>query len=228
MTGTRSIEGMPIGFHHSILNSINDPFNIIDRKFRIRWANQARARFHQRDLKEMIGQPCYRMFQRRDEPCTECPVRVVFETGRPCVMERSVVLPGGSVRWGEVRCYPVVDGKGSVEYVIQIMIDITKRKSGTTRQRRYVDSLESTIREFSDRQVRKLMEYEDADVRVKLTARETEILGLMANGFSNVEIAEVLAISPHTVKTHVTSVFDKLGVKDRTQAAVWAVRRKLL
>lgn len=228
MPKTHLIAKMPIGFHHTILNSIKDPFNIIDRKFRILWANQARARFHQRELKEMIGRPCYRMFQRRNEPCADCPARVVFETGRPCVMERSAVLPDGSVKWGDVRCYPVVGERGNVAYVIQIMIDITERKSGTARQQRYVDSLESNIRELSGAQVRKLVEYEDANVRVKLTGRETEILGLMTSGFSNIEIGEVLDISPHTVKTHVTNVFEKLGVKDRTQAAVWAVRRKLL
>lgn len=228
MSEIHRADEIPVGFHHVILNSIKDPFNILDREYRILWANQARARFHHRDLREMIGEPCYRMFQRRNEPCADCPVKVVFETGNPSVMERSVVLPDGSTRWGDVRCYPVPGSKGDVAYVIQIMIDITKRKSGNTRQQRYIDSLESTIRDISGRQVRKLMKYDDRKAEVRLTERETEILGLMANGFSNVEIGEVLAISPHTVKTHLSKVFEKLGVKDRTQAAVWAVRRKLL
>ncbi|MGE5844086.1 MAG: LuxR C-terminal-related transcriptional regulator [Syntrophaceae bacterium] len=228
MPETHRIDEIPVGFYFTILNSIKDPFNIVDREFRILWANKARARFHHRDLAEMIGQPCYKMFQRRNEPCAECPVRAVFDTGRPSVMERSVVLPDGSTRWGDVRCYPVLGSKGDVAYVIQLMIDITKRKSSNTRQRRYIDSLESTIREISGRQVRSLMKYDDRKAEVRLTDRETEILGLMANGFSNVEIGEVLAISPHTVKTHLSNVFEKLGVKDRTQAAVWAVRRKLL
>jgi PAS domain S-box-containing protein len=228
MTESHSIHVMPIGFTHTILNSIKDPFNIIDRKLRILWANQARARFHQRDLKEMIGEPCYKMFQRRNEPCSDCPVKVVFETGKPFVVERSVVLPDGSTKWGNVRCYPVFGGKGNVEYVIQIMIDITKRKSGTTRQQRYVDTLEATVREIGGKQVQKLVDYENKNTAVHLTGREKEILRLVASGFSNVEIGEVLAISPHTVKTHITNVYEKLGVKDRAQAAVWAVRSKLL
>jgi len=227
MPETNPIDEMPIGFYHTILNSIKDPFNIVDRMYRILWANQARARFHQRSLEEMIGETCYKMFQRRTEPCVECPVKVVFETGKPCVMERSVVLPDGSTKWGDVRCYPAFDKKGNIAYVIQIMIDITKRKSNITRRQRYIDSLESTIREISGKRVPMLMEFGDKKTDANLTDREKEILGLVANGFSNMEIGEVLAISPHTVKTHVTNVFEKLGVKDRTQAAVWAVRHKV-
>lgn len=55
-----------------------------------------------------------------------------------------------------------------------------------------------------------------------LTERELEVLRLLANGMSNPEIAKALAISQHTVKSHVTHIYDKLGVNDRAQAAVWA------
>jgi len=57
-----------------------------------------------------------------------------------------------------------------------------------------------------------------------LTGREREVLALIAEGRSNREIARLLGVSEKTVKAHVSSVLAKLGVQDRTQAAVYAVR----
>jgi DNA-binding NarL/FixJ family response regulator len=61
-----------------------------------------------------------------------------------------------------------------------------------------------------------------------LTKREREILALVAEGLSNREIAERLVLSPETVKSHVAAVLEKLGVSDRTQAAIYAVRNGLV
>ena len=57
-----------------------------------------------------------------------------------------------------------------------------------------------------------------------LTAREADILRALAEGLSNAEIASRVWLSPETVKTHVKAVLGKLGVRDRTQAVVWAYR----
>lgn len=57
-----------------------------------------------------------------------------------------------------------------------------------------------------------------------LTEREREVLGLIADGRSNREIARALVLSEKTVKTHVSNILMKLDVSDRTQAALWAVR----
>jgi DNA-binding NarL/FixJ family response regulator len=61
-----------------------------------------------------------------------------------------------------------------------------------------------------------------------LTAREIEVLQLMAFGKRNAEIAKVLFVSEGTVKTHVHAILQKLGVEDRTQAVVLAIRQKIV
>ena len=64
----------------------------------------------------------------------------------------------------------------------------------------------------------------DSTFAAELSERELEVLQLIANGFSNAEIAQKLHLSDGTVRNYVSAVFAKLGVSDRTQAAVLALR----
>jgi len=61
-----------------------------------------------------------------------------------------------------------------------------------------------------------------------LTKREIEVLKLLAEGLFNKEIAYMLAISEKTVKNHVSNIFKKINVSDRTQAAVYAIRNNFV
>ena len=72
------------------------------------------------------------------------------------------------------------------------------------------------------RAARQLLGARAAAPRVQLTARETEVLGLVRDGLANKQIARRLGISERTVKAHLTSAFSRIGVADRTQAALWA------
>jgi DNA-binding NarL/FixJ family response regulator len=61
-----------------------------------------------------------------------------------------------------------------------------------------------------------------------LTAREKEILKLIADGLSNKDISEKLVLSLYTVKNHVSNIIQKLAVDDRTQAAIIALKENLI
>jgi two-component system response regulator DegU len=79
------------------------------------------------------------------------------------------------------------------------------------------------VREFN----RITMHDKDKQAENKLTAREIEVLDLIAEGMINKEIAKQLYISEKTVKNHVSNIFKKLNVSDRTQAAIYAFKHNL-
>lgn len=74
---------------------------------------------------------------------------------------------------------------------------------------------------------RALLGNRSGSINVQLTARETEVLSLVRQGLANKQIARRLEISERTVKAHLTSAFGRIGVSDRTQAALWAERHGL-
>jgi DNA-binding NarL/FixJ family response regulator len=67
----------------------------------------------------------------------------------------------------------------------------------------------------------------DDETGAQLSKREIEILRLMAEGKQNKEIAQVLCISPQTVKNHISNILTKLQIENRIQAAVYAVRHRI-
>jgi len=77
------------------------------------------------------------------------------------------------------------------------------------------------------RAARALLGVRAGTTQVQLTARESEVLKLVKDGLANKQIARRLDISERTVKAHLTSAFSRIGVADRTQAALWAQRNGL-
>jgi NarL family two-component system response regulator LiaR len=67
-----------------------------------------------------------------------------------------------------------------------------------------------------------------AHTQFDLSERELEVLKLMTEGLSNAEMSDKLCISPNTVKTHIKNIFQKLGVDDRTAAALKALKARII
>ena len=80
---------------------------------------------------------------------------------------------------------------------------------------------------LSPKAARAVLAARDEKAAVDLSRRELEVLELVAQGLPNKEIARRLGISEKTVKAHLTSVFQAIGVSDRMQAALWAQDRGL-
>jgi DNA-binding NarL/FixJ family response regulator len=75
--------------------------------------------------------------------------------------------------------------------------------------------------------IRRLPGIGEAAGRAPLSQREREIVALVAQGYKNKEIAEKMFISEQTVKNHLHNIFDKLGVSDRLELALYAIHKGL-
>ena len=115
---------------------------------------------------------------------------------------------------------------GAVDYVLKgsprsvLVTAITRAASGEAPSE---DSVMSRIKAAMSKRKER-----DKDDGVPLTNRELQVLRHVALGLSNREIGRSLEISIETVKEHVQNILRKIDASDRTQAAVWAVRRKIV
>lgn len=218
-----SVSMIPSLLSHLVLHGVKDRVVFIDPGYRVLWANTPCAG------PGAAGAFCYEVFRGKSEPCSMCPVARLFSSGRSTVAEKWMPQPNGPGQWFEVRTYPVSDKSGKIVCAFAICFDITHRRHSHERREQYIETLERMVKQVERKSPQTdLQPDESAELRQPLTRREMEVLRLMTEGFTNSEIAQRLSVSAHTVKSHVTHIFSKLDVGDRTQAAVQAVRLKLI
>jgi DNA-binding NarL/FixJ family response regulator len=102
--------------------------------------------------------------------------------------------------------------------------DIINAIKGTFESKTFIDPKVAgkVLKQAADRQI-----HIPSEITSKITKRELDVLRLIAKGFSNTEIARKLHLSEGTIRNHVSAIFTKLQVNDRTQAAILAIHHGL-
>ena len=221
---------MLVQFCQNFLRDIIDPFSVIDREFRILWGSRAKAAEHRLKQADMIGKICYEIFFQRSDPCRPCAAKNVLKSGKPCHIEKRCALPDVGRLWCEQRAVPIFDENHKIARIIVYGINITDKKLRQESQEKQIKTLEKQISEISQSQAESeiLLVHDHHKLSASLTTREVEVLKLMSEGLTNVEISQTLSISEHTTKSHVIHIFNKLSVNNRTQAAVVAASRQII
>ncbi len=93
----------------------------------------------------------------------------------------------------------------------------------------FLDALSSSTSDsiFYPESVRNLIEKDDVESNIQLTDREIDVMKLLMRGKKNSEISDGLNISGETVKSHISNIISKLGVNDRTQAAIYGLTKNI-
>ncbi|TDQ40481.1 response regulator [Aureibacillus halotolerans] len=120
------------------------------------------------------------------------------------------------------KVYPVIEA-GAMSYLLKTSKawDISQAIRATFRGEGVMET------QVTNKMIQRMRTANQKQPHDQLTVRELEVLKLIADGQSNQDIADTLCITIKTVKTHVSSIFQKLDVYDRTQAAIYALRHHI-
>jgi len=179
--------------------------------------------------------PRYKLFNQTDVTqilkllpqtnCNECGFKTCMAFA--AMLSKQQTIPGRCPHISrpvqEKAIFPIHDSAGKLLSTITLDIDNTENVSALNSANQYIENLEKKIRHLS-RINGNLRDEANKQLPSPLSQREIQILQMLACGTTNVEIAQSLNISPHTVKSHINHIFNKLGVNSRTQASVWATQ----
>ncbi|MGQ9746221.1 MAG: sensor domain-containing diguanylate cyclase/phosphohydrolase [Candidatus Caldatribacteriaceae bacterium] len=107
-----------------ILNTLQDQVTYFEPGLRIAWVNRAVFDNFGLSPREIIGQRCYEVIEKRNNPCPGCAVVKAFQSGKP---EEGEVTSSNGTTWHQ-KAYPIFDTKGKVIRVVEISMNVTERK----------------------------------------------------------------------------------------------------
>ncbi len=161
--------------------------------------------------------------------CRECGYRtcLAFAAALSRQLTSQIKCPHLPKPIEEKSTFQVMDNQGRHTQTISLAINTDCLQKEISRKESHIQRLEARLATFEQSRTESI-EANNGMLLSPLTSREIEVLEMVAHGATNKEISKNMHISEHTVKTHITHIFDKLEVNDRAQASVWAAKNGLL
>jgi len=128
-------------FLSTIFDSFHDPFNIVDRDYRIVKFNEAYSRMKNMSAKDLFGKKCYEALHDRSSVCEDCVLVKTFQSKDPCAKEKRVTQANGTEMWLEIYTYPILDQQKNVTHVVEYTRDITDRKKAEEEKKQLIENL---------------------------------------------------------------------------------------
>jgi PAS domain S-box-containing protein len=209
------------------------PDNIVrfDRDLRFSYVNPALERMMGLPASQIVGQTLGKIGEFDEQTATwERKLRRVFRSGEEDELEARY-----GDRWFQVLLCPEFGPDGEVSAVLGVGRDITSNKQREAERSQLYQALLERDTRLHDLLERVLLNQQSTARRPKLegfadqfTARERQILRLLARGLTNRQISAEVNLRPSTVKNHIAALLPRLNAQDRTQAAVAAAQLGLL
>ncbi len=162
--------------------------------------------------------------------CQECGYLTCMAFAADLTRGKAIAdkCPGLDSPAGETAQFPILDSNGDITDAVNLPISTAGMKARIKSLQDRIVELEASVKSpepIDNTASSSKLPNTDS---FNLTHREIEILELIAKGNTNNEISGLCFISPHTVKSHMINIFNKLGVNDRTQAAVLATQHSII
>lgn len=209
---------------------------IINEQQEIIFWNQAAQRLLGFSAAEIINKPCYEVINGLDERkrsiCQKnCRIaNIISHGGSLPNMDVFAMTKSGERRWINITTldFPTIDGE-SDHAIVHLFRDVTQKKTNE----RFIEEIMTVTKELQN-------EIEPSSIPTippetatapgfdTLTSREREVLLLLAQGLATDEMANMLSISAATIRNHIQSVLEKLGVHSRLEAVAYAYQNGLI
>lgn len=214
------------------LETTADGAFIIDEDLEIVYWNQAAQEIVGFNQSEITGQLCYQVLQGQDEHrrliCRlHCRVaRTAFRSETVANYDVHVHTASGDMRWLNMSIFTYTEIKNNEEnrFVVHLFRDIDQKKQ----DERFLQRVLEVAKRYHDIPPESQANTETSPPIEVLTPREREVLAVLAKGHGTQDIAQLLSISPSTVRNHIQHILQKLQVHTRLEAVTYAIKNDLV